>query len=199
MEINTFFSFISRQCYFDWENRLQFFKVYTQRNCELECLTAKTLRTCRCVTFAMPRSAGTPVCGLGRRPCYNFVTLSADDNCNCLPACRSITYDAELSFARYNRRRYLHAQNITKSERRQYVRLAISFKDNQFFASHRRELYGPTDFLANCGGLLGLFMGFSLLSIVEVVYYCTLRLACNLYRRRRAAAKLATVRRTIQQ
>lgn len=80
--------------------------------------------------------------------------------------------------------------NRTFQDRRQYVRMSISFKDNQFFASHRRELYGRTDFLANCGGLLGLFMGFSLLSIVEVVYYCTLRLACNLYRRRKAKRQL---------
>lgn len=42
--------------------------------------------------------------------------------------------------------------------------------------SKRSELYGPTDFLANCGGLLGLFMGVSLLSIVEIVYYLTIRL-----------------------
>lgn len=126
------------------------------------------------------------MCGLASRPCYSAVRLSLEDNCACLPACRSITYDAELSFARYNRRRYQNGLNRTYPDRRQYVRLAISFKDNQFFASHRRELYGRTDFLANCGGLLGLFMGFSLLSIVEVVYYCTLRLACNLQRRRQA-------------
>lgn len=64
----------------------------------------------------------------------------------------------------------------------------ISFKDNQFFASRRSELYGRADFLANCGGLLGLFMGFSLLSLVEMIYFSTLRLACNL-RKRRARKK----------
>lgn len=52
------------------------------------------------------------------------------------------------------------------------------------FASRRSELYGTTDFVANCGGLLGLFMGVSLLSVVEAIYYCTLRLGCNLRKRR---------------
>lgn len=33
-----------RQCYFNDERNLQFFKVYTQSNCELECLANFTLR-----------------------------------------------------------------------------------------------------------------------------------------------------------
>jgi amiloride-sensitive sodium channel len=57
----------------------------------------------------------------------------------------------------------------------QFARLTIFFKDAQFITSKRSELYGTTDFLANCGGLLGLFMGVSILSIVELFYYCTIR------------------------
>lgn len=33
-----------RQCFYENEGNLQFFKVYTQANCELECLTNFTLR-----------------------------------------------------------------------------------------------------------------------------------------------------------
>lgn len=62
----------------------------------------------------------------------------------------------------------------------QPARLSIYFKENQFITSRRSELYGSTDFLAAIGGLLGLFMGVSVLSIVEIIYFCTLRLCCNL-------------------
>lgn len=41
---------------------------------------------------------------------------------------------------------------------------------------HRKETYTWTDFLAVCGGLLGLLLGISALSIIELVYYSTLRL-----------------------
>lgn len=58
--------------------------------------------------------------------------------------------------------------------------LTVYFKDKQFISTRRSELYGPTDILANCGGLLGLFMGMSVLSIVEMIYHCTLRLWCNI-------------------
>jgi Amiloride-sensitive sodium channel len=46
--------------------------------------------------------------------------------------------------------------------------------------SERQERYGRTDFLANCGGLLGLFLGISVISLLEIFYYCTIRLWSNL-------------------
>jgi hypothetical protein len=41
-----------------------------------------------------------------------------------------------------------------------------------------------TFFTANSGGLLGLFTGFSVVTLVELLYFATLRLFCNLRRRR---------------
>lgn len=43
-----------RQCYFESERQLRFFKVYTQSNCELECLSNFTKIHCGCVKFSMP-------------------------------------------------------------------------------------------------------------------------------------------------
>lgn len=43
-----------RQCYFSDERQLRFFKIYTQRNCELECLSNFTLAQCGCVKFSLP-------------------------------------------------------------------------------------------------------------------------------------------------
>lgn len=40
----------------------------------------------------------------------------------------------------------------------------------------RSEMYTYAHFLAICGGLLGLFLGVSLLSIIEFFYYSTLHL-----------------------
>jgi hypothetical protein len=70
------------------------------------------------------------------------------------------------------------------------ARLTIFFKENQFITSRRSELYGGTDFMANVGGLLGLFMGVSILSLIEIFYYLTIRLACNLNLRRLYRNKL---------
>ena len=38
----------------------------------------------------------------------------------------------------------------------------------------RHELYGWIQFVANSGGLAGLFMGFSIVSVIETIYYIML-------------------------
>lgn len=45
-----------RQCYITKKdpNPLKYFKVYSQLNCNLDCLTTFTLKTCGCVNFYMP-------------------------------------------------------------------------------------------------------------------------------------------------
>lgn len=43
-----------RQCFFQSERRLRFLKMYTQANCEEECLANFTLNECGCVKFSMP-------------------------------------------------------------------------------------------------------------------------------------------------
>jgi acid-sensing ion channel, other len=60
--------------------------------------------------------------------------------------------------------------------------LIVMFKESQFLASKRNVLYGKTEFLANIGGLLGLFLGFSIMSILELVYFITIRVCCTIRR-----------------
>lgn len=43
-----------RQCFFNRERSLKFFIMYTQRNCEIECLANHTKSECGCVKFSMP-------------------------------------------------------------------------------------------------------------------------------------------------
>lgn len=59
----------------------------------------------------------------------------------------------------------------------------IFFKENQFLASKRSELFGLTDFLANVGGLLGLFLGISAIGVAELGYFFIIRFNINLFYR----------------
>lgn len=43
-----------RECYFNAENPLRYFKVYNKENCELECLVEYAKILCNCVPFWMP-------------------------------------------------------------------------------------------------------------------------------------------------
>lgn len=165
-----------RQCYFNDERKLNFFRVYTQSNCELECLANFTLAACKCVKFSMPRSDGTRICSQTEVECYDAAedelmlsdlkqSLSTGSginkfgktDCNCLPSCTSINYDAEISQADFEFKKVFGAYKADLSEfpNASMARLTIFFKEAQFITSKRSELYGLTDFMANCGGLLG--------------------------------------------
>lgn len=62
------------------------------------------------------------------------------------------------------------------------LHLNIFFADHQVVTLERIEKYTVTDILAIGGGLFGLFLGVSLLSIIEFVYFSTLRLFWNIWR-----------------
>lgn len=120
--------------------------------------------------------------------------------CHCLPGCVEVNYDADISMAPLLRgapilqkRKGLLEPNVSVAH--------IFYKKNFFRSQKKDELIGFTEFLckfdfhqfvillirifflffgfgiisANTGGLLGLFMGFSVFSIVEVLYFLSLR------------------------
>lgn len=43
-----------RQCYFNYERRLQFYQIYTKMNCLLECFASYMKSTFGCVIYDMP-------------------------------------------------------------------------------------------------------------------------------------------------
>lgn len=103
-----------RMCYLNDERYLRFFKVYTQRNCELECLSNYTKKMCGCVKFSMPRDKNTGECKEDNISCYltaenelareNYMESSQGKDmniCNCLPLCESITYNSDISLGDY--------------------------------------------------------------------------------------------------
>ncbi|KAL5236158.1 hypothetical protein ACI65C_003568 [Semiaphis heraclei] len=58
-----------RNCYFEHEKKLKFFKIYTLHNCELECRANNTLNECGCNAYFQPRDPGVPVCGTESLEC----------------------------------------------------------------------------------------------------------------------------------
>ncbi|XP_055304301.1 pickpocket protein 28-like [Sitodiplosis mosellana] len=100
-----------RQCFYQNERRLRFFKMYTQTNCEEECLSNFTKLECGCVKFSMPRDVYTTICGTANINCYETAMrkLSTDDSpesfsatCNCIPACTSIEYSTSIDHIKFD-------------------------------------------------------------------------------------------------
>ncbi|XP_066255098.1 pickpocket protein 28-like isoform X1 [Euwallacea similis] len=103
--------------------------------------------------------------------------------CYCPEMCNTIDYNVEITESDYDWPRKMAALGIDVTEDDEGLsssQLLIYFKSSTFIPQERNELFGTFDFLANVGGLLGLFVGFSLLSMVELIYFLSLRIICNL-------------------
>lgn len=165
-----------RKCVAEHENDLVFFRKYSQSNCHLETYVLASIEKCGCAFFWMPRFNSTRVCDLYNDfICVVNVRLMINNlnfKAKCLPSCDDVMYDADVVM------RKLENGKST-------LKFSIIFKDEQYLALRRSESYTRNDFIVGCGSLLGLFMGFSFLSIIEIVYSATLRVFFDHYRQSR--------------
>ncbi|XP_048007454.1 pickpocket protein 28-like [Leguminivora glycinivorella] len=60
----------------------------------------------------------------------------------------------------------------------QFTEIQIYYRRPRFVAMQRSELVGLSQFLADVGGTLGLFLGFSFLTLAEIFYYFSIKLFC---------------------
>lgn len=103
--------------------------------------------------------------------------------CKCFPSCESITYDTEISYANLNLAKYYAASSGESVDESYFYnaklsKMSIFFKEEEFYVSKRSELYSGFELVGTIGGLLGLYMGISVLSVLELIYYFSLRLFC---------------------
>lgn len=99
-----------RSCYFEGEKMLQFFKVYTKHNCDIECYTkyinASVL--CSCVYFDIARGPDARVCGQGEYFCEikELRQVKPTENlapCNCLQPCNLVSYSIDITESKLHR------------------------------------------------------------------------------------------------
>jgi amiloride-sensitive sodium channel len=163
-----------RECYFDGEKKLKFFKIYSEKNCQIECSTNKTLLECGCVENMDPYDSrkGTKICAhnILEDPCNFWMTPNYfEEECHCWPPCHSVSYHLKYS-----------TETLSDNDNMSIIRVQMNFDDMILF--RRYQQFNFSDVVSYVGGLLGLFAGISMLSIVEFFYFFTLRLFTDVMR-----------------
>lgn len=171
------FSVDERQCYMEGERKLKFFKKYSVRNCEMECLSAVTLERCGCVPFYAIRNSTMPICRVQRiffnciREASIDVRLKDDMNitkaCNCLPTCNTLSYKLEYL--------YNDVKKDQKGIDSDQIVINFRFKNGDFMPQRRYRQLTAVSLMAEGAGLLGLYCGVSILTIIELFYFISLR------------------------
>ena len=222
----------TRGCLFDDEGSLDLFKTYSAGNCYLECKLKKAEAKCGCIPWNYPYFENSSLCTPLGNVCFDksMDIISQEitmKECNCMPSCRNIKYDYELSSVdKFDIEAgmgldlaniYIYTRNKTLSKPRTYegllkdyvmdknnfiwdpvvsffkfegsqsytsfvnyfkkrmiddfVGVNIYFKSSTVFHIKKRNRVTLGNVLANIGGTLGLFMGISILSILEIIIF----------------------------
>ncbi|BES98474.1 Amiloride-sensitive sodium channel [Nesidiocoris tenuis] len=185
-----------RNCYFEAEKRLFFYKTYNQRSCILECEANYTIALCGCVQYYMPKNETTRICGRNDAKCASnaqrkldisindaFQNLSAKGIdvpiCACLPGCFELSYGFVLTSSPITTAFQIDQEMAGVKDTDYFSEnmgiIHFYYMEKHFSGTVKGVLFGFTEFLSNTGGLLGLFMGFSVLSGVEILYFLLIR------------------------
>ncbi|XP_055522415.1 sodium channel protein Nach-like [Wyeomyia smithii] len=165
-----------RKCIFPDEVRLHYYQdEYTFSGCMKECRIRKFLKFCRCIPpfFAPPVSL--PFCEIAQFQCMAryIENISSIAECHhCELGCHNTVYDIE----KYSK--------VMNSDVNKEPVVTIEYLTWPIIRYKREVLFGWVDLLVSFGGIAGLFLGFSLLSGVEIIYYFTMRACCMVYKNR---------------
>lgn len=100
-------------------------------------------------------------------------------SCGCLEDCNKTIYAYSKLIHKISSK---HLQNYTSSgDYALESEISISYHENDFVGYKRILRSNMATLLSNIGAFLWLFLGASILSIIEVIYFFTLRFTNNLW------------------
>ncbi|XP_062854865.1 acid-sensing ion channel 1A [Trichomycterus rosablanca] len=156
-----------------------FFSAYSISACRMDCETRYLVENCNCRMVHMPGDA--PFCTPQlykdcADPALAFLVERDNDYCMCETPCNTTRYVKELSFVKIPSKasaKYL-AKKYSKSEK--YIAdnilvLDVFFEALNYEAIEQRRAYEVAGLLGDIGGQMGLFIGASILTILELFDY----------------------------
>ncbi|XP_039297139.1 sodium channel protein Nach-like [Nilaparvata lugens] len=168
--------YTERDCLLPTEKKLKFFAHYTFKNCLQDCVSDAMQRKCGCVSFELPRSEDTPICLQHSEECIKNVleVYQGDavslDQCSCLSSCEEIEYNI-------GHREFLPVNNSG-------TYFYTVFRDIYFYPQVRSLSKTFEDFILSSVTYLDTFLGLSLISVVEILYFLILCLVRSFDRRK---------------
>ena len=137
---------------------------YSTTLCHNRCLAEMPLKECGCSGYRRALLY-QQICNFAQaRNCIE--ALPTDKNClmKCTPPCDELEYLIHLSFQKYP----VESQN---ADRNGFLTANFYFRRMEKQIREESLRYGIEDFKSNIGGYMGLFSGYSILTLVEFVSF----------------------------
>ncbi|ESN94070.1 hypothetical protein HELRODRAFT_180237 [Helobdella robusta] len=152
---------------------------YNQVDCEWKCLNEEIVKNCSCRPIYMKAIDDELVCDYyEERSCAEVVTdefylkkSSGEISCSCPPVCNEITYQAFVTASSFSKKYFGYSNETADFS---YIMdnnifLSIYISSMQYTKLVSTEGYSTTALLSDLGGALGLILGSTFLTVVEIV------------------------------
>ena len=153
----------------------KFHKKYDAKLCSLKCYSNEMEKSCSCTRYDLPKIySWSRICNLTDNNCYEKVkTKYVNGHMKCLkschPPCQENNCKVDISFLKYPNTASAEKYGKPIAEvREEILQLNIYFKTLNVRITEEKMTYEIEDLLSNIGGQLGLFSGFSVLTIIEL-------------------------------
>ncbi|XP_076848773.1 acid-sensing ion channel 4-B [Brachyhypopomus gauderio] len=154
------------------------YDTYSVSACRLHCESIHVQRECNCRMIHMPGNADvcTPTKALCADRALALLEKSRRDVCSCDTPCNVTRYGKELSMvkipsrgsARYLSRKYHKTEEYIRDN---FLVLDIYFEALNSEMMEQKTAYDLAGLLGDIGGQMGLFIGASILTILEILDY----------------------------
>ncbi|KAH8413166.1 hypothetical protein KR009_008633 [Drosophila setifemur] len=180
-----------RNCLFGSERSMHGLRRYSFINCMFECRVRMTKDLCGCIPPYVYNNGSERVCDVLDANCMihskrlfshalpnlnlslSVVQETSTFPCGCLPDCQSNHYVSESTMGRLDMSYF--ANRPTYSNASDRILLHVFFSD-LMSTRYRTDIFQNwLSALASFGGLLGLIMGFSIVTAFEFLYFLTFR------------------------
>ncbi|XP_043105099.1 acid-sensing ion channel 4-A [Puntigrus tetrazona] len=160
------------------EQMIPGYDTYSISACRLRCETLEVQRVCKCRMVHMPGDAD--ICTPSNIKCVDkalaLLQTSSGDTCSCETPCNLTRYGKELSMvkipskgsARYLSRKYDKSEDYIRDN---FLVLDIFFEALNYETIEQKKAYDVAGLLGDIGGQMGLFIGASVLTILEILDY----------------------------
>ncbi|XP_050584544.1 sodium channel protein Nach-like [Bombus affinis] len=179
-----------RDCVFEDEmTSLRMF--YTYSDCIVDCKTQDMWKICKCIPFFLPNRESKRVCNLEDVPCLSqhkstWFSVVPHENLynnnenmdktetlychNCYPECSHVKYNAKIAMSGLESNQHV-AEVLTDVEIKNQSLLTIYFNNFGTIKLKQDVIYRWYEVMGEASGICGIFVGFSLIVVVEFAYF----------------------------
>ncbi|XP_077862769.1 uncharacterized protein LOC144344827 [Saccoglossus kowalevskii] len=163
-------------------------KYYKESTCEESCIQDRMMEYCGCVDTMLRNATRCMLLNRTQDTCRQLIYYSIQQKllgCDCPQSCKERYYETSLSQSLWPSNTYLkhllkqiHAENPKtlninnlQTSRQNLIRLELYYDDLNFQQITEKPEVSEEALLSSIGGSLGLYCGFSFLTIVEFIQF----------------------------